>query len=434
MVALWLLALQTPSLPPNLPTDVDFLRDVVCLKDKAYLMRAPVHVASSVSFAFLQPDGSLLFERNEPMVSLRNPNPRKSGIYRWDASSEKTVALMEFSERSLYVGGAVDGRLFGYTVRATLDAGGNAVGTVGLVRYSLKDRKGDNLELPAPGLDAFIEGNPANPYISVTTANKSFLTRLDGGGWLAEGEQFVPANDGRVFRRTMSREGDFKTELFNPANGSFTITNDQPGFDGIWVMTRSWYAKRDDGTGGKVDPTTVNWSISKESQSSGRSPAKFTRQEGWLVSLDPEGPNRAPICWDASQMFRVQEKGIAYVEKGHLFYRPIFTMDRKQFEEIASAMEANVLMQNAKQVVTGLLIYAADNDDNMPPTAGWQDLLMPYLRNAGPMEGFEFNPPDGVTNFTKIQDPGNTPVGRLRGRFGTAVAMGDGSVRWVKNP
>lgn len=40
-------------------------------------------------------------------------------------------------------------------------------------------------------------------------------------------------------------------------------------------------------------------------------------------------------------------------------------------------------LSNLKQVTTGFLIYADDNDGVLPPVRGWSDRLMPYLKNEG---------------------------------------------------
>lgn len=440
MVALWLLALQTPSLPPNFPTDVDLLREVVCYKDKAYLLRAPVHVASSVSHVF-QHEGTLVFERNEPIISLQNPNPRRSGVYRIHPGADKPVPLMEFSERRLFVGGIAAGRLFAYTVQGRVGQDGKPTPVVSLVRYSIKDRKVDTLEVPIPTSQVFIQGNSFSPYLSLTVGNRSFLTRVDGGGWLAEGEQFSLSKDGRVFRLTLTRE-TLSYEEFDPSTRSFSPKNEySPEWEGAWNFGASrrlepeGYVQEAPGELlQKQSPEDFPWTVSRESQSSGRTPAKFNRNEAWLVTKDPEGPNRAPISWDTKMIFAFDNRSISYVEKGHLYYRPIYTMDRKQFEEAVSVAESTELMQQAKDVAIGIILFSADNDDNFPPTTGWQDAVLPYLKNRDLLNGFEFTPPAGITNTTKMDDPANTPIGKIRGRFGTAIARGDGSIRWVKNP
>jgi hypothetical protein len=431
MVALWLLALQTPNLA-LLPTDVDFLNDVVCYQDKAYLLRAPIHLASSVTYA-AEHEGALFFERNEPNVGLLKPNPRRSGLYRFDPGAEKPVALMEFAERKTTFGGVFSGRVLGLTVQVRADEQGQAVGTVHLLRYSLKDRRGDSLALPFPSAEAYLEGTVTSPYLSMGTENRSYLTRMDGKGWIAEGEGFWTSTDGSVYRRTMvgntlvSERMDPKTGIFSKAEITDWSANGQWEFS---TARRLRVVPSE-----SAEPVLApDWKVSRESRSSGISPSTVNRKEAWVVTMDPKGPNRVAVSWDTNEVFRVKNAGVAYIEKGHLFFRPMMTMDRNQFERLASLMEAAALTRNAKQMSIAIQLYAADNDDNFPPAAGFQDALMPYVKNSDTFLGFEFTPPNGVTNINKVADPANTPIGRIQGRFGTAVAMADGSVRWVKNP
>ncbi len=127
-----------------------------------------------------------------------------------------------------------------------------------------------------------------------------------------------------------------------------------------------------------------------------------------------------------------QMTGVAYVSQGMVFVRPMAEMPLAAYLEAKEAADRTKLVSNAKQVATGMMIYAADNDDNLPSNQGkWQDGLIPYLKDRSLMDGFVMVFKGG--NMLKVEDPANTILGYIPGKGGRAVAYVDGHVKWIKD-
>jgi len=127
-----------------------------------------------------------------------------------------------------------------------------------------------------------------------------------------------------------------------------------------------------------------------------------------------------------------QMTGVAYCSQGMVFVRPMAEMPLAAYLEAKEAADRTVIISNAKQVALGLLLYGADNDDNLPSNQGkWQDLVYPYLKNRSLMDGFVMVFKGG--NMLTVADPANTVMGYIPGKGGRAVAYVDGHVKWIKN-
>jgi hypothetical protein len=51
------------------------------------------------------------------------------------------------------------------------------------------------------------------------------------------------------------------------------------------------------------------------------------------------------------------------------------------FEQAKMAATKTLALSHAKQSATGMLMYAADNNDRLPPGDQWMDRCMPYIRD-----------------------------------------------------
>ena len=72
--------------------------------------------------------------------------------------------------------------------------------------------------------------------------------------------------------------------------------------------------------------------------------------------------------------------------------------------------------------------YAADYDDVLPPGDNWQDRVMPYIRNADLMRGFQYM--GAGQNMAQIQNPSETLMGIVVGKYGRVLVFADSSARW----
>lgn len=119
--------------------------------------------------------------------------------------------------------------------------------------------------------------------------------------------------------------------------------------------------------------------------------------------------------------------GVIYTLDGLLIYRDIKDKDRAEYESPEGPLTRNQAILNAKQVGMALLMYAADNDDFLPAGA-FREAILPYLKDEGPLEGFIYTYQGG--KWDDLREPGNTPLGFIKGPGGTATVYADGSVRW----
>lgn len=119
--------------------------------------------------------------------------------------------------------------------------------------------------------------------------------------------------------------------------------------------------------------------------------------------------------------------GVIYTVDGLLIYRDITSKDRAEYESHEGQLTKDQVINNAKQVGMALLMYAADNDDFLP-VGDFREAILPYLKNDGPLEGFIYNYQSG--KLDDLKEPGNTPLGFIKGPGGTATVYADGSVRW----
>lgn len=111
-----------------------------------------------------------------------------------------------------------------------------------------------------------------------------------------------------------------------------------------------------------------------------------------------------------------------------LFLAEMAWLPLAEFEAAEREAMKRDAMSRAKQVATGLLIYGADHDEMLPPASGWEERLMPYLRNRGLTRGFIY-----LRNGESLEDS-RGDLGFIDLGFGRAVARWDGSVFWEEPP
>lgn len=121
--------------------------------------------------------------------------------------------------------------------------------------------------------------------------------------------------------------------------------------------------------------------------------------------------------------------GILFVQDGLAVYRDIFALSRDRIEKKVGPESQEQIMVRAKQVGLGLMMYASDNDDELPPADGLNDRVMPYIKNAEILDGFIYTY-KGPPNMNSIDKPSETELGFIRGNGGSAVLYADGHVRW----
>lgn len=159
---------------------------------------------------------------------------------------------------------------------------------------------------------------------------------------------------------------------------------------------------------------------------------KAPTQSLWLAA---NGKSEDPQCLvangvDGPHWLSPSLSHIAYVAQGRLFASQIVKLDLAAYLKAKEEAERAVAMSNTKQVALGLIIYAADSDDLLPPQAGYQDAIYPYLKNRDVMNGFVYTYSGG--SLAKLDDPAGTEIGYVSVAGGRCVAFADGHVKFIK--
>lgn len=124
---------------------------------------------------------------------------------------------------------------------------------------------------------------------------------------------------------------------------------------------------------------------------------------------------------------------VSYRSQGCEMVRPLVKVSLEAYKQARTAAIRSKIIDRAKQVVLGLLMYSNDYDDNLVSNAGnWQSQIEPYLKDMNLMDGFNLVFPGGLS--TAIQNPAETVLGYIDGPGGRAVAYADGHVRWIPTP
>ncbi len=152
---------------------------------------------------------------------------------------------------------------------------------------------------------------------------------------------------------------------------------------------------------------------------------------GWLWMPDKGKIKATLISAEVDRMLLSPTvAAIAFVSRENVFVREISIASAEDLEAALEAVERQDLMNRAKQVGTGMMIYGADSDDLLPPSQDWQNRLLPYLKNRNLTDGFyyEMNGED----MSKLEDPAKKRIGFIEGRYGRAIVFADSHVIWEK--
>jgi hypothetical protein len=123
---------------------------------------------------------------------------------------------------------------------------------------------------------------------------------------------------------------------------------------------------------------------------------------------------------------------VAFTVQGVAMVRPLVAIPRDAFLQVREASARSQILSRAKQVVTAMIMYGADNNNQWPANANWQDAADSYLKNRSLFEGFNYTFAGGA--LPAGSDPSKFSIGFASGPGGRAVVYADGSVRWEKNP
>ncbi len=147
-------------------------------------------------------------------------------------------------------------------------------------------------------------------------------------------------------------------------------------------------------------------------------------------SLVPTSTRLGPVGGEV--IFSLRNDFVVYQDAGALLIREIKPIDRLLAEKLSFDDLKKKLLNKAKQCGLGFIIYGSDNDDILPGAEGWENKLMPYMKDRNMMRDFNYSFRGG--DVSKVVDPANTELGFVVGPGGRAVVYVDGHAKWVPNP
>jgi len=244
------------------------------------------------------------------------------------------------------------------------------------------------------------------PPIKLPTARSLFR-------WTSDGRPFAMSFE----RDPKTKKADKKWYALNPSDRSFHLAEPPAEFQkSMFPEPTNVFVVEDQATTlpinikGTVAPTVII-----------RPRAEKDAEYG-VVTTDGRRGEVAP-----------NSTAISFESQGNALVRPMVKVPLDAYNAARTARLRATLLSNAKQVALSLIMFAADNNDNLPQNnAGWKNAIDPYLKNQQISDGFIYT--FGGGNMSKIESPATTEIGYFTGPGGRAVAYSDGHCKWIPNP
>lgn len=435
-------------------------RDTLVTSDKGYVLGAPIHVAGPGQFALRwSPDGKYLAAVSQQIAGndrfravMGQQVPSTSSIYVWDGKSGRTVNVLTSSDaHALFISGWMSDASLYYLQEQTLPSGPQR--NEPEFQYSIhRWRPGQtgSTQVYSSKNALMLRVSSKQPYgllEEVTLARRP--TAATAAGVPVE----VPTVQKKVLLVT---PGGVKPLESPPADASYT---DKEGFfcaltlkmvgagvarqrveewkrlslNGVWetVSSEPEIDETADSSFGEgtpaVDPNGLQTILSRTEARQG--PVQARMQSAWLWAPVKGVIHAALVNADTTLLsLSPTKENIAYVSQEHLMIRPIQIMSAADLDKMLETAERQELMDQAKQVGLGMMIYGADADDSLPLSAGWQDALLPYLKSKNLLDGFVYEL--NGDNLGKLEDPASKRLGYVSGSRGRAIVFADGHVIW----
>jgi prepilin-type processing-associated H-X9-DG protein len=127
---------------------------------------------------------------------------------------------------------------------------------------------------------------------------------------------------------------------------------------------------------------------------------------------------------------------ILYVNSEGAFIVGLLKAPKALVEQSRTAAQRTQVLNNGKQLALAVIMWAKDNDENLPPAgSGMPALLEAYARDKaifdpidGQAGGFVYTLNGGL--LSGVLNPAGTMMGYVPGPGGFAVAYADGHVQW----
>jgi prepilin-type processing-associated H-X9-DG protein len=153
----------------------------------------------------------------------------------------------------------------------------------------------------------------------------------------------------------------------------------------------------------------------------------------WLKSSEKSEKPQALISAEAPEslaMLSPTENAVVYVTRGVAMVRTFVPVPKEMFIQAATSADKTKAISDAKQAALAAIMFASDNDDEMPKP-GDTEKLYPYLKNREILNRFVYTYQGG--NLGELKDPAGTEIGYVEGPGGRAIAYADGHVKWKNN-
>ncbi|HLK58932.1 MAG TPA: hypothetical protein VKU00_20325 [Chthonomonadaceae bacterium] len=149
----------------------------------------------------------------------------------------------------------------------------------------------------------------------------------------------------------------------------------------------------------------------------------------WLETTDKSEQQRTLITGDGRDgKLAPNGNAVLYQSQGAAWVIPFYRISKEEFKTAQLKARRTVIVSNGKQLGLALLMWAADNDENLPSPDGVNAEITPYLKNDALFDGFNYTYQGGP--LSDIADPANTILGTVDGPGGVAVIYADGHVKW----
>ena len=121
-------------------------------------------------------------------------------------------------------------------------------------------------------------------------------------------------------------------------------------------------------------------------------------------------------------------RAVLYRAGGALYAVPILRIDRAAFLEAHRRAQRTVVISNAKQFGTGLMMYVQDYDEVLPSGDNINEKIDPYVKNDLLFQNFVYT--FGGGPMASIDKPAELIIGYVTGPGGRANIYADGHVKW----
>lgn len=274
---------------------------------------------------------------------------------------------------------------------------------------------------------------------TIYTSKSSFSTI----GWSADGRLILSIHEKQELHK-VALDGASDEVLVKGIDSDHTISP-----DGVWTISQSprlaarnlltgkQIAFTKDGAPFQVWAPNSRMLLYCKGESVTNSAPKLRKrdfQSLWLTTLVEGDLNHMCVALDVEYFPSCSRDchSIAYVSRGQLYIAELSQREPTVNEKLEIGLPLNeeetkiVLLNNCKTIGTAILMYAADNDDQLPPGGSIASALRDYV--SGPKV---FCRPGSQENIFKLIDSGFKTLDAIDSAADTVIGEMDAGFDWV---